>query len=413
MSRLKILSHQRDFIFSDKMHTGLVGGFRSGKSHAGTIKTCKKKLEHPTKDVAYYLPTYGLIRDVAYPKFSETLDAMGVRYTLNKSDHEFTTAYGRILLRSMDNPDTIIGYETVYGCADEIDTLKKDHAFDAFVKMISRNSIRVEGKSNSFDFVSTPEGFRFLYEFFDKDKDNPDKLLVRARTENNPFISDDYIRTLEMSYSPEQLRAYLNGEFVNLTTGNVYFFSKDTHHSDMQVQDNDVLHVGMDFNVSNMAAVIHVIDNGVRYAVAEVAKAYDTADMIRILKDRYPNHQMVVYPDASGENRKSSGRSDVQLLLDAGFKVRKPSKNPPVRDRINAFNIALGHAGKECNYYVNTNNCPYFSEALERQTYRNGEPDKLGGFDHHTDAAGYFICGQDISGIKVKSGSAHSARVVR
>lgn len=407
---IDILSHQAAFIASDKIHTAIVGGFRSGKSHAGVLKTIKKKTEHPGIPVAYYLPTYGLIRDVAYPKFSEMLDLIGIPKQLNKSDHEFLTPYGRIIFRSMDNPDTIVGYETVYGCADEIDILSTDHARDAFVKMVARNSVLVNGKDNSFDFVSTPEGFKFLYDFFIKDASNPNKHLIQAKTDGNPFISEGYIKTLSMSYTPEQLQAYLNGEFVNLTSGNVYHhFDRKENHTDRTVKDGEVLHIGMDFNVTKMNAVINVFDGKIRSAVAEIVNAYDTPQMIELIKERFPKHQIVVYPDASGDNRKSSGKSDIELLRQAGFTVRKPSKNPFVKDRVNSMNMALKSTSGERTLFVNTNNCPALTEALEKQTYKNGEPDKTSGFDHITEAEGYFIHGQSKA-IEVRSTSAPSIR---
>jgi hypothetical protein len=41
---------------------------------------------------------------------------------------------------------------------------------------------------------------------------------------------------------------------------------------------------------------------------------------------------------------------------------------------------------------VNTDACPHYVEALEKQAYNsNGEPDKTTGMDHPIDAGGYFI----------------------
>ena len=41
---------------------------------------------------------------------------------------------------------------------------------------------------------------------------------------------------------------------------------------------------------------------------------------------------------------------------------------------------------------VNIIKCPEYVEALEKMAYdKNGQPDKTSGFDHITDAAGYFI----------------------
>jgi hypothetical protein len=140
-----------------------------------------------------------------------------------------------------------------------------------------------------------------------------------------------------------------------------------------------------------MNAVVHVIDGSIKTAVAEIVNAYDTFEMVSLIQSKYAGHSIVIYPDASGDNRKSSGKSDIIVLRDAGFNIRKPNKNPFVKDRVNAVNAAFKNAKGERVYFINTNNCPVYTEATERQTYKNGEPDKTTGFDHITEAAGYFI----------------------
>jgi hypothetical protein len=388
---MQLLEHQADFIESDFVHTGIVGGFRSGKSEAGVIKTCKKKLEYPGIDVAYYLPTYGLIKDIAYPKFSKFLTEHGITYTLNKTDHEFITAFGRIILRSMDNPDSIIGYEVGYSLIDEADVLPTAHMDTVFTKVVARLSIPLpDGKANSLDFVSTPEGFKFLYKFFVKNP-HEKKKLIRARTKDNPFISASYIETLEMSYTEQQLEAYLNGEFVNLTSGSVYHkFNRDINNTTREIQPRDVLHIGMDFNVTKMSAVVHVADGDKLFAVDEFVNAYDTSEMCELISKAYPNHQIVIYPDASGDSRKtSSSATDIDIIKKYKFKVKVDDSNPSVKDRITTMNMAFCNNKNVTTYFVNINNCPSYTEALEQLIYKNGIPDKSSGLDHITDAGGY------------------------
>lgn len=394
---IELLEHQAEFIESDFVHTGLVGGFRSGKSHAGVLKSITKKLKYPNIDVAYYLPTYGLVKEIAYPKFRFFLEELKIDYILKETDHKVLTPYGDIIMRSMDNPDTIVGYEVGYSLIDEADILSIKHMKDAFTKIVARLSVPLpDGKPNSLDMVSTPEGYKFLYEFFIKNP-HQNKKLIKASTENNPFISESYIETLKMSYSEQQLLAYLNGEFVNLTTGNVYHkFDRNENHSDRMIQSRDVLHIGMDFNITEMSAVIHVIDNTPQgmmlTAVAEITKAYDTEDMIRIIKDGYPNYQIVVYPDASGQSRKtSSSTTDHDMLKKAGFKLVVDDSNPSVRDRVTKMNMKFKDNNGMIFYWVNTNTCPSYTEALEQLDYKNGQPNKEKGLDHVTEAGGYCV----------------------
>lgn len=389
----KILNHQAEFISSTARHTGLVGGYRSGKSQAGVFKTVAKKMQMPNVDCAYYLPTYGLIKDVAFPKFKDVLDANGMKYQINKSDKDIITKFGRIILRSMDNPDSIIGYEVGYSLIDEADILSKPKMFEIMKMVLARNSVKSVNTNNCTDFVSTPEGFNFLYDFFVK-KDSKNKKLIKASTKDNPFISESYIESLNESYTENQLKSYLNGEFVNLTSGSVYHsFDRDKNHSDREIKNSDVLHIGMDFNITNMSATFRVSDGNTSTAIDEITEAYDTAEMIDIINKKYPNHKKVIYPDASGAARKTAGGSDLKLLREAKFIIRNKKKNPKVRDRITTANRKFLNSKGKAECFVNTNNCPNLTEAYEQLAYKNDVPDKNSGHDHITDADTYCIFG--------------------
>jgi len=146
----------------------------------------------------------------------------------------------------------------------------------------------------------------------------------------------------------------------------------------------------MDCNVGHMAARIFVIRENGWHAVAELKKIFDTPEMIRVLKERYPNHPITVYPDASGDSRKSvdPSKSDIALLQYAGFSLRYNAVNPYVKDRIMSVNKQF----EKKNLWVNSKACPDTAMCLEQQAYDdNGEPDKKSGFDHGNDAFGYPI----------------------
>ena len=387
-----ILEHQAEFITTDAPHTALIGGFGSGKSIAGTHKTIDKKLLYPGIDVAYYLPTYPLIKGIAFKNFPDVLAARGIPFTLHETDKEFRTPYGKIILRSMDNPSLIVGYETGYSLIDEADILPQKKMKEAFKNIIARNRKALpDGRPNATDMVSTPEGFKFVYEFFVKNA-SARRVMIKARSKDNPFLPLSYFETLEEEYTAEQLEAYLNGEFVNLNGGNVYYrFDRKTHHSNREIKPGDVLHVGLDFNVTNMNAVIHVIEGRTAYAVAEETGLFDTAQMAEKLRARFPGFRIVIYPDASGAAKSTSGPSDLIILKRAGFTIKTLTKNPFIRDRVNAVNLAFKDNKGFISCYVNTNNCPVYTAALEQMPYKNGEPDKTSGFDHVTEAGGYFI----------------------
>lgn len=385
------MPHQDDFMYSEATHTGLIGGFGCGKSFIGVLKTVGKKLEYPGINVAYYLPTYGLIKDIAFPKFKAVLEAHNIKYQLNETDKEFKTPFGKIIMRTTSQPEMIVGYEVGYSCIDEADIPPKKKMAAAFVNIVARNRVDLpDGSTNKTDFVSTPEGFKFLYEFFVKNQ-KANRKLIKGKTSDNKHLADGYIETLMEIYTAEQLQAYLNGEFVNLNSGTVYNnFDRKRNHSNREIKPSDKLHIGMDFNITNMSAVIHVTEGNQIIAVDEVTGAYDTAEMISILQDRFPKRKLIIYPDASGSARKTAASdTDIGLLKKAKFIIRVDKKNPSVRDRITKLNASFLNAKNEITYLVNTNNCPELTEGLEQLPYKNGVPDKESGFDHVTECAGY------------------------
>lgn len=385
-----LMAHQADFLESEHRHTALVGGYGSGKTFAGVLKTVAKKLELPGISVAYYLPTHDLLKRIGFPNFKQILENQNIKYTLHETDKVFKTAYGEIILRSMDDPNYIIGYETGYALIDEADRVPRKKMESAFDNILARNRKKTP-KGNSTDFVSTPEGYGFLYNFFVK---NPTehKLLIKGSTYDNPHNDAGYIDALRERYTEAQLMSYLNGEFTNLEQDTVFYnFDRKVNNTDRIYSKNDHLHIGMDFNIGKMSAVIHVADDNIISAVDEIVNVFDTAQMIETLKDRYSGYKITIYPDASGANRKTVGMSDIELLRSEKFSVVTSSKNPLVSDRITTANVAFRDGKGFSRYFVNVLECPNYAEALEQLAYKNGVPDKTSGFDHITDAGSYAI----------------------
>jgi hypothetical protein len=58
--------------------------------------------------------------------------------------------------------------------------------------------------------------------------------------------------------------------------------------------------------------------------------------MIKKINEQVSGHPVLVYPDASGGNRKSSNasESDLSLLRTAKYNVCVNTRNPAVKDRV-------------------------------------------------------------------------------
>jgi len=371
-----------------------VGGFGSGKTAAAIARAMALKSHFRDCDIAYYLPTYPLVEDIAFRRFPELCERKGWSYKLNKASSyiEFPNA-GRIVFRTMENPQRIVGYEVAHSILDELDTLPLDKARDVWNKVIARNRQKC-GIGNTVAVATTPEGFRFVYERWVR---NPAQgyTIFRAKTmDNADNLPTGYIDNLRNSYPSNLLSAYLDGEFVNLTAGSVYAeFDRHLNYCNTTIEENEPLHIGLDFNVTKMAAVVYVLRDTQPHAVLEFTDVFDTPAMCQVIKSRLQGHAIYIYPDASGQARKSNNasESDLSILRQAGFTVLVNSRNPAVKDRILATNNLIHSQGVR-RLKVNTDNCPALTESLEKQAYNsNGEPDKTSGLDHVIDAATYFL----------------------
>lgn len=390
---------QADFAASRAPFPAYVGGYGSGKTHALILRVLG--LVAGGQTVAYYMPTYGLIHDLGIPRLCAIIESeFGIRARAKLvagRPQVDIPGIGRVLFRSMDTPEAIIGYEVVDSFFDELDTLPTDKAAQIWRLALARNrakrEVQIDGMPpNTMSVATTPEGFRFVYEQWGRDVTRAEAagyVLYRGRTMDNPALDPSYIESMRASYPPNLLAAYLDGEFVNLTSGSVYpDFDRKAAHVPATAAPAEPLHVGMDFNVMNMTAVISVIRNDLPVTIAEITGARDTPTMAAMLRDRYDGHAITVYPDASGASRKSvnAQESDHAILKQAGFTVRTNPANPAVRDRVNAVNKIIPH------WRINTDACPVLVQSLEKQAYdKNGEPSKDGGHDHACDAVGYHI----------------------
>lgn len=413
MPRLNV--PQGKFIALPHKFRAFVAGFGSGKTWVGSAGICKHVWEWPGINSGYFAPTYAQIKDIFFPTIEEVAADWGLRVRLKESDKEVDFYSGRqyrstTICRSMEKPQTIVGFKIGHALVDELDVLAKVKAQHAWRKIIARMRYKVDGLRNGVDVATTPEGFKFVHQQFVKQLREKPELrdrygMIQASTyDNEANLPDDYIDSLLGDYPEQLIAAYLRGQFVNLTSGTIYTaYDRKLNASQENAQPGEPLFVGMDFNVGKMAAVVHVKRLGLPHAVDEIINGYDTPDMIRQLKERFwlyadgdyrPTRQIRIYPDASGDSRKSvrASETDIALLKQAGFIVSAPAANPPVKDRINSMNAMFCNAKGERRYRVNPDRCPTYADALEQQVWgSNGEPDKSADIDHPNDAGGYFI----------------------
>lgn len=388
-----------------------IGGYGSGKTYIKLISAFSDVTQFPKANIGLYDPTYDLIGLNTAPRFEEMLIQMDMPYKYDKSKNIISIEdHGKIIFRSMNNPERIVGYEVFRSHVDEIGVVLARRVEDVWNKIVARNRQKIPVldenarkvidiktrkpllEQNRISAYGTPDdGYGFTYQKWGK---NPAAgyEYVRAPTSSNlENIPDDYIDSLRRIYPAALVDAFLDGYWTNFTTGSVYYaFDRDKNNTKYTAVKGEHLHIGMDFNVYNMAAVVCVRRAGKLYVVDEFIGFRDTPDIVTAIKATYPENSVTVYPDATSDNKSSKGAnlSDISILKKAGFAIKIRTKNPFVRDRIFSVNSAF----ERQDVFVNVERAPQTAESLEQQVYGpNGEPDKKHGHDHPNDALGYIV----------------------
>ena len=401
LQRIRNDLHPGQIAFVDDQTTSILGvsaGYGAGKTRALCAKAVHLAMANQGFIGVVMEPTGPLIRDIWQSDFDDFLESYGIPYTFRASPLPEYTLHlpggdTKILCRSFENWQRIIGINGAWILADEIDTVNPAIANKAFPKILGR--LR-SGNVRQFAAASTPEGFRWMWQTFASEdgKNREDRRLIRMRTQDNPYLPPDFIERMQANYDPQLLKAYLDGEFVNLTTGQVYDRFDRAKHVAVQMPDisREPLRIGVDFNVGNMSAVIAIRVGKSLYVVDEVSGAHDTDALAQKIKAHYPDHRIYVYPDASGGNRSTNAtQTDIAILESYGMSNQSPKANPPVRDRVAAVQALLENGKGEVRIQIAAS-CTKMIQCLELQSYtEKGDPDKDAGYDHMNDALGYLV----------------------
>jgi len=356
-------------------------------------------------EIWYCAPTFKQAKRVFWRRLKQAIPPSWRAGKPNETECSITTKAGHVIrIVGLDAYDNLRGSGLFFALVDEW----ADCVYAAWeevlrpmlstCKFVINDEQRVGGHALR---IGTPKGFNHCYDsYLDGQGAEPDHKSWLYTSVDGGNVPPEEIEAARRKMDPRTFRQEYLASFENYQGVIYYCFDRRTNHTDDTVQPAkpgvaaDALHIGVDFNVARMAAVVFVIRDDLPRAVDEFVDVFDTPALITKIKERYAGHSITVYPDASGQNRKSSNasESDLSLLRAAGFTVVVDATNPGVKDRINSVNAMLCNTYGERRFLVNTNKCQKYTVALERHIYDDkGEPDKKGGFDHANDAGGYFI----------------------
>ena len=390
--------HQWEFLKSKNQINAYVGGFGSGKTYSFLHKTFINHITRKNKDgisngwIIY--PTYSLAEEVFVPPFLDILENKGIPYDYNVSKHTIKTAYGNIKIFQMVKPQSIVGVSLSYCGFDEFDISSHKYCETAFNKALGRMR---DCENPEIYICTTPEGMKYTYTLM-VEKADENKFLVRGKTSDNVYLPKSYLKLLEENYDKKLLKAYRDGEFVNLQQGQTYYqFDRNSNVGEVKYNRGKPVRYGIDFNADPECAVLFQL-----YEQQPQIRVFDcialshsgsgdllTERMVNTIKHKYPNSEYIAYPDATGIRRGSSSMfSDIEIIRKGGVRIKALKSNPPVVDRVNAVNRAL-----DGNLLIDTK-CKALIQDLEKVVNKEGtrEIDKSNkDLTHMSDALGYAV----------------------
>jgi len=386
---MPLTNPQKNVIKDDSRFRVLITGRRFGKTFVA-INEIAKFASIPNKKVWYVAPSYRQAKAICWGVLKEKMIYHKWVKSINHSDLTLTLKNNsQITLRGSDNESSLRGVGLNFLILDEFQDINKTAWYEVLRPTLSDT----EGHAL---FCGTPRGFgNWSYDLYKMGENNKDWKSFQYTTLEGEQVSEDEIEQAKQDLDLRTFQQEYEATFVNYSGMIYYNFSRDKNIIEKYNKNTGVLHIGLDFNVDPMSAVVCIIENDRIFVVDEVQiYSSNTNEMCDEIKTRYKNKQIVVYPDPSARQRKTSagGLTDLAILKNNGFDVRCRSTAPLVRDRINAVNSKLKNVnGKNSLFIVKF--CKNAIKSIERQIYKEGThiPDKDSGYDHMNDALGYLV----------------------
>jgi PBSX family phage terminase large subunit len=382
-------------VLTQHKYTALYGGSRSGKSfiliYGLIVRACKAQSRHAIVRATFnavkrsvFLDTLPKVLNICFPD-------LPIKW--NKTDYYITLPNGsEIWLFGLDDKraDRILGMEFSTIFFNEASELDYSPIQNVISRLAQKNILE---KRVWYDF-NPPSKAHWSYWLFIKKVNPADEELLTdpemyAHFLMNPVdnidnIDEEYLKILERMPKEDRER-FLNGLFSDVNDGVVYYaFNRERHVAETQPEPGTMF-IGRDFNVNPMTCVVFQYLDNKFYIHDEIfLKNSDTYRTdAKLIEKGYRGG--VVIPDSTAHNRKTSGKSDVQIMKDNGFTIER-TRNPFITDRINNVNRLFS----EDRVIINPR-CKYLINDLNKVAWKDNKPhpgaDKM--LTHISDALGY------------------------
>jgi len=374
---LEISPSQMEFLASELAYTLFCGGLGSGKTFAGAAWANHMIHQFPKTKGLITANSYSQLKKATLPVFFEILDKFGIPYTYKSQEGVIEVDGTTVYAISMEKYNLLRGVEVGWAWSAEC-LFNKEEAFNVLIGRIRDKKGPCQWKG-----TSTPNGFNWGYTKF-VENPLPSSRVVYSRTvDNSANLPDTYVKALTAQYDKRLAQQELDGQFVNLSSGKVYYEFDRTTSLGTHDGRNYNTFCGLDFNVHPLCGVFAHQAQGKIYITGELYQEdSNTFSAAKEILTRFPHQAIRIVADDSGAKRKTSAKNtDHEILRRANFDVIK-FRNPLVKDRYNNINRLLSQG-----LLVIDPSCKKLIQDLEKMTYDN--TDLM--ISHISDALGY-VC---------------------
>lgn len=387
------LSKPQQTIFDDSNRFRVVsGGRRLGKSFL-SIWEMARAATQPNQKIMYVGPSYRQSKSVIWEDLKHKLISKRWVKKVNESELSITLINGSsITLRSADAGDSIRGISCDLVICDEC-------AFFPDGANVWTNIIRptLSDRQGKALFISTPQGMgNWFYDLWQQGHTLDDWSSYSFTTAEGGNVSPEEIEAAKRDLDHKTYLQEYEASFQS--SGNVIYYAfKPDNILKFEHEIPGQLHVGLDLNVSKMAAIVCAkYTDGLHIVDEIVLRNTNTDEICQALREKYPGKKIYIYADPAGKQRRTSARdnTDHTIITQWGMELRAPRSHPLVKDRINAVNRLLCNADDQRHLFVDPK-CKESIEALSKQQYKPGTSipikDAEFGYDGVNDGIGYAV----------------------
>jgi hypothetical protein len=386
---------QLDVYISPNRFRVLITGRRFGKTYLSMYELLRFASRKPNSKIFYVSPTYRMSKEIMWKPLKKLVtDKHWVKYT-NESDLSLILKNGsQISLKGADkSPDNLRGVGLDFLLLDEYADIPEEAWYEVLRPTISDKHV-----TGNVLFVGTPRGFgNWSYDIYQKGLgDDPEWKSFKYTTLDGGQVDSEEIKQAMSDLDERTFRQEYLASFETYSGVVYYNFSRDETVRECKYDKDAIIHLGLDFNIDPMSAVLFHIKNNVVSIFDEIViYSSNTDEFIEELLTRYPDKsKIIIYPDPASRQRKTSagGKTDLMLLQNAGLSVKCKNTHALVRDRVNSVNAKLKSFDGKRTILID-NSCKTLINSLLKQIYKEGTtiPEKDNGYDHMTDALGYAI----------------------